>query len=444
MNEARIGIVGAGWAGLATAITLVDAGQPVTLYEAATRPGGRARDLPWQDLVLDNGQHLFIGAYRQTLALMRTLGLDPEQAFLRLPLDLTLLGTPRQAELALRAPALPAPLHLLAGLLRAQGLDFTDRLRALRFGAGWKAARWPADDDISVSQWLRQQGQSSRLCKTLWEPLCLAVMNTPPDTASARVFARVLCDAFLRRRHDSDLLVPRRSLGALLPKPAVAWLRARGTEVVRGRIDAITLEADGRFRLQGRGLGIRRHARLVLAPGHHALARLLPDHPSLKGIADMARRFGNEPITTVYLHYPPQVRLTQPMLGLLSAPGQWLFDRRVAGEPGMMAVVISAGGSHMTLSKDALIQAVSAQLANHFPLWPPPRAGFVVREKRATFRCEVGIDARRPGNATPLPGLWLAGDFTDTGYPATLEGAVRSGVQCALSILDSPTPQAVP
>ena len=444
MTGDRIAIVGAGWAGLAAAITLVDAGQPVTLFEAAPRPGGRARALPWHDLELDNGQHLFIGAYRQTHALLRTLDIDPERLFLRLPLGLTLLGTETTPGLAVRAPRLPAPLHLLAGLVRAQGLGLADRLRALRFGAGWKAARWPADGDISVSQWLREQGQSSRLCKTLWEPLCLAVMNTPPDTASARVFARVLRDAFLRRRSDSDLLVPRRSLGALLPEPAFAWLRARGAEVVRGRIDGIAVEADGRFRLQGRGLGLRRHARVILAPGHHALARLLPAHPALAALAAMARGFDSEPIATVYLRYPPRARLAQPMLGLLSAPGQWLFDRRVTGQPGMMAVVISAGGSHVSLSKTELVRAVSAQLAAHFPHWPSPQDAFVVREKRATFRCTAGIDARRPGNATPLPGLWLAGDFTDTGYPATLEGAVRSGVQCALSILDSPTSQAVP
>ncbi len=436
MIQNRIGIVGAGWAGLAAAVTLVETGQSVTLYEAAPRPGGRARALPWRDLELDNGQHLFIGAYHQTLALLRTLDIDPERAFLRLPLGLTLLGTETTPGLTLRVPRLPAPLHLLAGLLGAQGLGLADRLRALRFGTGWKAARWPADDDISVSQWLREQDQSSRLCKTLWDPLCLAVMNTPPDTASARVFARVLCDAFLRRRNDSDLLVPRRALGALLPEPALAWLRARGTQIVQQRIAGVVREEIGTFRLQTRNGTVCRHARLILAPGHHALADLLPDHPSLKGITDMARRFGSEPVTTVYLRYPPQVRLAQPMLGLLSAPGQWLFDRRVAGQPGVMAVVISAGGSHMTLSKAALIQAVSAQLAGHFPHWPAPRNGFVVREKRATFRCEVGIDARRPGNATPLPGLWLAGDFTDTGYPATLEGAVRSGVQCALSVLN--------
>jgi len=440
--ERRIAVVGAGWAGLAAAITLTRHGQPVTLFEAAPEAGGRARSLEHKGMMLDNGQHLFIGAYRETLALMRHIGIDIETAFVRLPLSLEMRGEHGQRALRLRAPALPAPLHLLAALLSARGLSPGERIRALWFGASWpRFDRSPAAD-IDVASWLRERGQTGRLCQRLWHPLCLAVMNTPPADASARIFARVLRDAFLHKRHDADLLIPRRSLGELLPRPALAWLEDRRTALVHQRITTITSD-NRQLRLQGRGFDAR-FDQVILATGHHGTPALLPTDPRLAPLRQCLSTLAHsEPVCTVYLRYPESVRLDHPMLGLLDGPGQWIFDRRVDGHPGVMAVVISADGPHMHRDRDDLREAVVRQLAALFPHWPTAEDGFVVREKRATFRATVGIDALRPGNATPVPGLWLAGDFTDTGYPATLEGAVRSGVQCALSVLDSPTAQAV-
>ena len=440
--EHRIAIVGAGWAGLAAAITLARHGPPVTLIEAAPEAGGRARSLEHKGMLLDNGQHLFIGAYRETLALMQLIGIDVETAFRRLPLSLEMLDERGQRALRLHAPALPAPLHLLAALLGARGLSPGERLRALRFGASWQRFERSPEADIDVASWLREQGQTRRLCQRLWHPLCLAVMNTPPAEASARIFARVLRDAFLHRRHDADLLIPRRSLGELLPRPALAWLEDRGTALVHRRITAISCD-DGKLRLQGRGFDAC-FDQAILAIGHHVAPGLLPQDSRLDSLRQRLSALAHsEPVCTVYLRYPEPVSLDHPMLGLLDGPGQWIFDRRVDGHPGVMAVVISANGPHMHLNKNALRKTVTRQLAALFPHWPAPDDGLVVREKRATFHAGVGIDALRPGNATPVPGLWLAGDFTDTGYPATLEGAVRSGVQCALSILDSPSAQAV-
>ncbi len=438
-----VAVVGAGWAGLAAAVTLVNAGFDVTLVEAAPRPGGRARTLSWRGMRLDNGQHLLIGAYTQTLALLRILGVYPDDAFLRLPLALRMQAADGRTALDLHAPRLPAPLHLLAGLLGARGLSLAERLRALRFGLAWPAlAACDPAHDIAVADWLRERGQPANLRRLLWDPLCLAVMNTPAETASARIFARVLQDAFLRRRRDSDLLLPRRPLGDILPRPAMDWLQAHGVPMVRGRITGIVADREGGWRLQGRGLDDRRHAHVVLATGHHGIARLLPADGRLERLRRDLARLVSEPIATVYLHYPATPGLKTPMLGLADGPGQWLFDRATDGHPGTVAVVISGRGEHTRRDRSALADAVRRQLARHFPRWPDPLAWQVVREKRATFRASVGIDALRPGNATAVPGLWLAGDFTATGYPATLEGAVRSGVQCALSISGSPIPQA--
>lgn len=439
----RIAVVGAGWAGLAVAITLARHGRPVTLFEAAPEAGGRARSLKHKGMMLDNGQHLFIGAYHETLGLMRHIGIDVETAFARLPLSLELLDEHGRRALRLRAPALPAPLHLLVALLGARGLSPGERLRALRFGAGWQRFDRSPEADIDVARWLREQGQTERLCLRLWHPLCLAVMNTPPAEASARIFANVLRDAFVHRRHDADLLIPRRSLGKLLPRPALAWLQANRSTIVRRRITAITHDERGYLHLQGQGLDAT-FDQVILAAGHHGTPALLPAGPRLAALRQhLAALDHSEPVCTVYVRYPDAVRLPAPMLGLLTGPGQWIFDRCLDGHPGTMAVVISADGPHMRLSRDDLRETVIRQLAALFPHWPAPEDGYVVREKRATFRATVGIDALRPGNATPVPGLWLAGDFTDTGYPATLEGAVRSGVQCALSVLGSPNFQAV-
>lgn len=432
----HIVIVGAGWAGLAAAVELARAGTEVTLVEAAAHAGGRARRVDLHGTHCDNGQHLMLGAYRAMLEVLELVGASEAQLFDRHPLCLE-MRTARRSAVRLRFPALPAPLHVVAGFLSAHGLTLADRWRALRLCATLSRQGFALERDEPLGPWLRRARQSERLIAALWEPLCLAALNTPAERASTRVFLRILKEVFAGPRGDSDMLFPRGDLGAVFPEPALRYLAQRGTRVRCGeRVTALTVEGDRVGGVVTRSGDIRAD-HVILAVSPWSCLRLLSAHPALGGITGRLSALGHEPIATVYLQYPREVRLGVPMVGLLEGTAQWVLDLRGAGQPGRLAVVISGPGPHMGWSHAELIENVRAELGRHFPDWPDPQRAWVIRERRATFSCRAGIDEQRPGNATPLAGLWLAGDYTDTGLPGTLEGAVRSGRRCAAAVLGS-------
>ncbi|MBI3776817.1 MAG: FAD-dependent oxidoreductase, partial [Gammaproteobacteria bacterium] len=422
-------IVGGGWAGLATAIELCQNGVPVTLIEAARQLGGRARCLAFDAERVDNGQHLMIGAYRETLRLL-TLVHAPAPVRRRLQLRMHTSA----AEFSLTAPNLPAPLHLISALLSARGINAQERRGALRFCVALAWRRFQLAQDISLVQLLARHRQSPRLIECLWEPLCLATLNTPLNEASAQVFLAVLRDAFARRRADSDVLFAATDLGQTFPAPALEFIEQHGGRVVLGeRITELRIANDTIAAVvSAQQLHASQH--VVLATPAYATARLLAPHAPLQIIARNLEQLNYEPICTVYLRYPAHVTLHTGMVGFTGTLTQWLVDRAHCDQPGLMAAVISARGTHMELSNDELIQRVRDEIAQRYPAWPTHYSSMVIREKRATFACRVGINTLRPANTTPVRGLWLAGDYTATGYPATLEGAVRSGVDCARQI----------
>jgi squalene-associated FAD-dependent desaturase len=428
-------IIGGGWAGLAAALELAAHDIPVTLHEAAPQLGGRARNAPFGALTVDNGQHLLIGAYRETLRLLAMMGAAESALFLRRRLRLRVVEG--NEGLLMQAPLLPAPLHLAWAQLTAGGLTFSERLGALAMSLRLMAGGFTLAQDISVSALLVQQRQGERINRRLWEPLCLATLNTPPDRASAQLFLRVLQESFVRRRHDADLLIPREPLGTLFPQRAADFLQRHGATVqLRQRAEALHLNGERleAVTVAGQRLPCRD---LILATAPRAAGRLLAGHPPLLALQGQIAALGSQPITTLYLQYPPEHCLEEPMVGMSGTLSQWLFDRRLCGQPGLIAVVISAEGEHDGWDNERLTGQVLAELAYQFPHWPPPLSSRVIRERHATFDCRVGVEARRPANATPVQGLWLAGDYTATGLPATLEGAVRSGVQCARRLIAS-------
>ncbi|NNF96524.1 MAG: NAD(P)-binding protein, partial [Halobacteria archaeon] len=244
MKSSDTVVVGAGWAGLATAVSLTRAGIPVKLYESARQIGGRARRVPFQDQTVDNGQHLFIGAYRETLSIMEAVGVDIPKVLLRQRLQLISKYQDGKT-LVLKTPRLPAPLHLLWGLLTAHGLSAKERLRAIRLGLKLKLGRLKLTQDISVSEFLHQQGQPDSLNQVLWFPLCFAIMNTHPQEASAEIFICVLADAFLQHQQDSNLLYARTDLSHVLPDPAVDFIEQHGSQVQLGhRINRLEIQAN--------------------------------------------------------------------------------------------------------------------------------------------------------------------------------------------------------
>ncbi len=436
MERWDVTVVGAGWAGLAAAVALAGTGARVQVLEAARRPGGRARRVRLGGLEADNGQHLLLGACRAVLGLRARLGLDPEAGFTRLPLRLRVEGPDGGPRLDLRLPSrLPPAPGLALALLRAAALGLPTRLAAVaRLG---RLRRAPAADaDLPAARWLIEAGMPGPLRALLWEPLALAALNTPAREASARVLGRLLAEAFAGAG-SADLLVPATDLGRLFPEPAVDWLRARGHAVRLGT--AVTgIEAEcGRIsalRTRTQRLAVDGAVVLATAPWH--TARLLAPLPGCAALARRLQALGSMPVTTVYLRYPEPVRLEPPILGVAGATVQWLFDRRLAGQRGLIAAVVSGPGPHMALRAAALARRVAAEVARLRPAWPPPAEVRTVRERRATFAARAGCEALRPGHATPLANLLLAGDHTATGLPATLEGAARSGLACARVLAD--------
>ena len=409
-----IAIIGGGYAGMAAAMTLAEQGIRCTVFEAGKVLGGRARQINLPELTqpVDNGQHLLLGAYHTTLKLIDSLH-PVGTAYLRLPLQLH-----THNGLQLKATRLPAPLNTAWALLTAKGISWPER---------WHAARFLQQSNTaaqgSVSELLAGQPASLRI--KLWEPLCLAALNTPPTEASAQIFLNVLHDSLLRRSTDSDLILPRMDLSSLFPVAAGRHILAKGSEVITGqRISAIEPDVHG-YRI------LDRHFRAVIlatAPQH--LPALLRPHPALHTSLHAVESLSYQSIATVYLQYPPHIRLPQPLTGLLHTHAQWIFDRsHTHDQRGLMAAVCSVP----QLSGNALQQAVVHELQQYLDLPARPEWVHTIHEKRATFSCHAALT--RPAHRTAWTNFYLAGDITCHNYPATLEAATQSGVQCATQII---------
>ncbi|HEY6897014.1 MAG TPA: hydroxysqualene dehydroxylase HpnE [Rhodocyclaceae bacterium] len=427
LNTPRVAIVGAGYAGLAAAVELAAAGIAVDVFEASRSLGGRARAAEIEGITLDNGQHILVGAYRETLRLMRQVGADPETLLLRLPLRLSYPGVLRVAAPTWPKPW-PAPLHLAAALLGAHGLNWREKLAAARLMQFLKGCRYRLKADMPMAELMDRLAQPPRLRRYFWDPLCIATLNTPVEYASAQIFANVLRDTLGAERAASDLLIPRVDLSALFPEPAAAWLQQRGISVQRGRrIEA--LAHDGRqFQLDGQGS----YSHTILAVAPHHLAPLLP--PGLEALREQLAQLSYEPIVTAWLQYPAKVQLPEPMIGYGDGLAQWIFDRgQLDGPAGLLAVVISAQGRHRELGNEALCAALHGELAGLIADLPSPLWSRVVTEKRATFACTPG--QQRPAMRTAIPGLLLAGDHVASDYPATIESAIRSGIAAAREVI---------
>jgi squalene-associated FAD-dependent desaturase len=423
-QELNVAVIGAGYAGMAAAVGLADCGIPVTVFESAQHVGGRARGLFYNDTHLDNGQHLFLGCYHNTLHLIKKVGGNIQEDFLRTPLQLILNG-----EFSLRTANLPSPLNFLFGLLNAQGLRFGERIEAVRFIRKLESLNYTLGQDLPVADLLRRFGQGTNVTRKLWAPLCIAALNTPIDSASGQVMVNVLRDALGRSRRDSDMLFPRTDLSKLFPSRAASFVEQRCGEIrLACGVEALRPSGSGIEVTTERGTSLFTHAICAAPPA--IATRLIRPIGALAEMADQIDALEHQPIYTIYLQYPAAVGLSCPMVGLHGGFAQWVFDKgMIAGQSGLLAAVISAQGSHQELSLDQLAQRVILELNSEFGIGKQPRWHKVIAERRATFSCTPNL--QRPLQITPLPCLLLAGDYTRGDYPATLEGAVISGLKCA-------------
>ena len=459
-----IAIIGAGWAGLAAAVRLSEAGVTCTVFEASKTLGGRARRVLWQtadgcEIALDNGQHILIGAYRHTLGLLAKLGVDLDDAFERTPLRIV-----STSGFELRAAMHRAPWHFVVGALKAQKLKLSERWAMASFLLRARRIAWALDQDCTVDALLDGWEQPKSLSVKLWEPLCIAALNTPSEIASAQVFLNVLRDSLGAAARDSDLLLPRVDLGSLLPDAAAAFLTIRTdvASVIRlgARIQNLKLDEHRVSITSGSAtdLGeVERFDGAILAVPPYEAARLLTPtalrDARYRSLIASCEAFVFQPIVTAYLLYRDAPRWPARMLSLEPAPrfklfGQWAFDRserlddrdtRKSDAPrGMVAVVISAAGAHRELEQSELLATIAKQLATQCGMPSQPIEARLIIEKRATFACTPAL--ARPDVETPHSHLVIAGDYVSeaeptTHYPATLEAAVISGQRASESLI---------
>ena len=437
-----VAVIGGGLAGLSAAAALAGRGVRVLVLEARAVLGGRASSFtdPATGERVDNGQHLMLGCYSETLAFLERIG---ARSSVRVEGSLEVgMVDPAGRHSVLRCPPLPSPLHLLGGLLEWDAVSWADRLSALsvvgplrraqRFlktGKGWL----PASPGETVAAWLERNGQSARLREMLWEPLALAALNQDAREAAAPVFVRVLARMFGPDPRDSAIAVPLQPLTELYALPAREYIEARGGEV-RVSAPARVLIAAGQVEaVETAGERFTPAAAIVAVPWYALDDTLAGDVSSMSDVLAAARAVRSSPIVTANLWFDRAV-MDVASLGLPGRAFQWVFDkRRVFGDQASHLSCVSSGATALaSRPNDELAALAAAELGTALPAAAGARVlrAVVVRERRATFSLAPG-EPRRPSTRTPVRGLLLAGDWTETGLPATIEGAVLSGHRAA-------------
>ncbi len=439
----RVVVVGGGFAGLSAAITLQEHRHEVLLIERRGILGGRATS--YRDAItgdeIDNGSHIMVGAYAKTLDLVRRAGAGD---LLLEQTDLRLDYVDSRGPSALDCPPLPAPLHLIAGVLGLRA-PWRVKVDAVRFGLAARFGRPP--EGLTLAEYFRRTGQSDETRRLLWDPLALAILNQVPARAAAILFYNVYREAFLATRGNSRLVFLR-SGWATLHERLVRYFEGRGGRLLR-RAKALALGLEGgRVENVAYALGARGREAIargtpasaesapadavVLAVPWHAVGTLLPEalrsQPPWEGLA----RLGAAPIVSVEL-WVDRIVTERLMIGLRDSQLEWVFDKgRLHGRdaaPQHLSFIVSAAYRSAERPKAELVVLAEEALRRYFPAMAGATVtrSLVLREPEATFASDPGAEDLRPGNATAVPGLFLAGDWTNTGLPATIEGAVRSG-----------------
>jgi squalene-associated FAD-dependent desaturase len=439
-------IVGGGLSGLAAAVHLSSRRIPVLLLEQRKFPGGRAYSFvdDATGTVIDNGQHVLIAGYKRTMEFLGMIGTRDRLA-VQSPPEFV-FHHPGRGFCSFRLPLLPSPLHLLGGIITTDLFSAADKLRLLRAGAALRSFRAGAAGTMTVDVWLDSLGQSAETKRSFWEPLAVAVMNERIGAASALVFIRALRTAFLSGARGAALAIPTVGLSDLYVEPARTFIERKGG-VLRCGADVTRSVLDGEnvagVRLkEGETIGC---SALILAVPSYRAASLLPAALRETGYMAPAASIPLSPIVSVHLWFEKDV-MPQETLGVIGRRVQWVFNRKkICHENGPeneksggghISAVISAAHAFVEMGNDDLTRIVLEDLeAIYGPDAGHATHAVVIREKRATFSCTPEVERIRPGCMTPVPNLFIAGDWTDTGYPATIEGAIMSGERCAVRVI---------
>jgi squalene-associated FAD-dependent desaturase len=440
-------VIGAGFAGLSAAVRLTQHGARVLVLEARARLGGRATAFADRDTgeLVDNGQHVLIGCYTETFAFLREIGASRNVRF-EPRLSVTMIDRAGRTS-RLECPALPPPLHLLAGVFEWDALRWADRLAVMQMAGPIRRARRElkpgasgiaASPGETVEAWLVRNGQTPRIREMLWEPLALAALNQSISQAAAPPFARVLAEMFGSDPQSAAIVLPAKPLHLMYAEPAREYLESRGGSVRTGAPAKITITGGVHRSFEIDALGERwRPDVTISAVPWFALGELMVgDTSPLEGVLARANQMASSPIVTVNLWFDRDV-LADVQASFVGLPGrsmQWVFDKRAVfgGEASHLSLVSSGASPLVALTNAELIATAHAELLDALPAVRGASLvrATVVREPRATFSLAPGQPVR-PQAATPVRGLYLAGDWIDTGLPATIESAVRSGHRAA-------------
>ena len=443
--SSKVMVIGGGLAGITAAIALAESGADVTLLEARPRLGGATCSFSRDGLTVDTGQHIFLGCCTAYRGLLDRLGMT-EHSTLQDRFDVTVLapgadGRPRKARL--RRTALPGPLHMLPALGRYPFLSFAERMSVGRPALGMRRVN-PADPAVDTQRfgdWLAKRGQSERTRRALWDLFSVSALNIAGDDASLALAAVVVKTGLLGKNNAADIGVPALPLGELHGDAGATLLAKLGAQVVMGtKVAAIEPAEHGGYRIQlAQGDPVTADA-VILAVPHEKAAALIPAGALPERTVAGWAGLGASPIVNVHVIYDRPV-MDLPFVAAIDSPVQWVFDRtRISGmdRPGhqYLAISLSAADDYADTPAARLREIFVPALAELFPAARDAQVAefFVTRERRATFRQAPGTAALRPKAATQQPGLVLAGAWTDTGWPDTMEGAVRSGLAAAAEL----------
>jgi zeta-carotene desaturase len=435
-------VIGGGVSGLTTAVSLAAAGYSVLLVEQKQHCGGRTYSFVYKETgdEVDNGQHLMMGCYHSTLKYLSTINAS-SRVTIQKKLSVTFRHVKRGV-FRLQSAPFPAPANILIGLLRLKSLTFIQRLSLLRVGAALFFANPDTDEELqsmTVEQWLDGLDQPKENKEYLWNIIAIGTLNDSPSIVSAALFVKVLQSAFLGKKGDSSMVIPREGLSSVLVDGAIDYLRSRNSEVrMETSVERVVAEGDA-------------VARIVLSSGDivspRAVVSAVPyfDLPRVFGEAadrafpelSFADRFVSSPIVTIHLWFDRSF-MEEDFVALLDSPIHWVFNKsklltKKHGGGEYLSLVISGAAGFIDREKEEIIALGVSELRRFYPASVQAALvhSLVVKEKRATFSPRVGTQGYRPANTTSLKNLFLAGDWTDTKLPATIEGAVQSGYRCS-------------
>ncbi len=442
MEKPIVGIVGGGLAGISAALALRDRGAYPILFERSSSLGGRAGShTDRAGRILDVGQHVYLGCCTEYRALLARLG-TTKLAPLERRTEFELVDAPTGRSAYLRSAPLPYPLSLAVGIMRYAHLTLAERVHTLRLVQKARHVYTSGTaHEVTFSEWLVHQGTTSRCIELLWEPLILATLNAKPAEVSAHSALMVIAEGLAGGAESAAVGIPRAPLSELVA-PTEQALTNAGELQLKASVRSVTLHGDRAVgvSLSG-GIEVACDA-VIIATAHSDVGRLLSTqwegHPYFANVSTLT----TGAIVNVHLWYDTPI-LRAPMVGVLRSPLQWLFNLTVlAGEPPdhgcHIAVSLSGANPLMPLAHSELQSLCAAEIKRVFPAARRARlqGGAVRKMRHATFTCKPGDDARRPHNRTPIRRLYVAGDYTSTGWPSTMESAVRSGRLAALSLLD--------